>query len=145
LAAEKRRVKKPGRTGRPTFGGSHMQAMTLRFTPELRHLERRCHDKCSSCGKPFQEADTAHAGYSAEGQGIYVGDCCKALLAETAARYYWQPPICETPEGEAVLWRYMDFAKFLALIKDSSIYFARADQLGDPWEGAKGATINSRS
>ena len=36
----------------------------------------------------------------------------------------------------------MDLAKFVALLRDRSIYFARADHLGDPWEGAKGAKSN---
>jgi hypothetical protein len=32
----------------------------------------------------------------------------------------------------------MDFAKFVALLKDRALYFARADRLGDPFEGARG-------
>ena len=119
-----------------------MQPMTQRFTQELRKLERDSHDKCSSCGRSFHEADTAHAGYSINGAPLYVGDCCEAHLAETAARYYWQPRAYEIPEAEAPLWRYMDFSKFVALLKDQALYFARADSLGDRWEGAKGIASN---
>ena len=118
--------------------------MTHRETQELRRLERDSHDKCSQCGRLFREADTAHAGYSSDGNSLYVGDCCKAQLAETAARYYWQARPYVVPDSSTALWRYMDFAKFVALLKDGSIYFARADQLGDPWEGAKGAIPNKR-
>jgi len=32
----------------------------------------------------------------------------------------------------------MDFSKFVALLKDGALYFARADHLGDPFEGARG-------
>src|SRR3712207_6251295 len=32
----------------------------------------------------------------------------------------------------------MDFAKFVALLKDRALYFARADRLGDRFEGARG-------
>jgi hypothetical protein len=119
-----------------------MQTMTHRFTAELRRLERDSHEKCSSCGRPFRHADTAHAGYSSDGGVLFVGDCCKSQVAETAVRYYWMERAYATPEAYATLWRYMDFAKFAALLKDRSIYFARADQLGDPWEGAKGAIPN---
>lgn len=33
------------------------------------------------------------------------------------------------------LWRYMDFPKFLSLLDDSAIFFARADSFEDPYEG----------
>jgi hypothetical protein len=34
------------------------------------------------------------------------------------------------------IWRYMDMAKFLSLITNKSLYFARADNIGDPFEGS---------
>jgi hypothetical protein len=34
------------------------------------------------------------------------------------------------------LWRYMDLSKFLVLLQTSTLYFARADTLGDPFEGS---------
>jgi hypothetical protein len=36
----------------------------------------------------------------------------------------------------------MDLAKFVSLLRDKSVYFARLDHLGDAWEGAKGARKN---
>ena len=39
-------------------------------------------------------------------------------------------------QPEAVLWRYMDFTKFESMLTTQSIYFARADILGDPFEGS---------
>lgn len=46
-------------------------------------------------------------------------------------------PSFRTPADRCVsLWRYMDLAKFLSLLDDSSLFFARADKLGDPFEGA---------
>ena len=42
----------------------------------------------------------------------------------------------EPPEDDAVLWRYMDFTKFVSLLETQSLFFARADKLGDPFEGA---------
>jgi hypothetical protein len=33
------------------------------------------------------------------------------------------------------IWRYMDFTKFSSLINEGSLFFCRADKLGDKWEG----------
>ena len=49
---------------------------------------------------------------------------------------YEEHPDYEAPEDDAVLWRYMDFTKFVSLLETKSLFFARADMLGDPFEGA---------
>lgn len=36
------------------------------------------------------------------------------------------------------LWRYMSISKFLSMIRESNLYFSRADKLGDPFEGSVG-------
>ncbi len=41
-----------------------------------------------------------------------------------------------SPNNNAKIWRYMDFAKFVSLMDKKSLYFARADKLGDPFEGS---------
>ena len=119
-----------------------MQAMTHRFTLELRKLERDSHDACSVCGRHFSDGETSHSGYDAEVRPLFVGDCCASRIQETAARYHWQRRPYEIPPDNSSLWRYMDLAKFVSLLRDRSIYFARADHLGDSWEGAKGAQSN---
>jgi hypothetical protein len=116
-----------------------MQPMTNRFSLELRKLERDSHSACSICGRPFREGETSHSGYDAECKPLYVGDCCASRLFETAARYYWTPRPFEIPPDSASLWRYMDLAKFVSMLRDRCIHFARADQLGDRWEGARGS------
>ncbi|GAB7534189.1 DUF2971 domain-containing protein [Burkholderia sp. 3C] len=41
------------------------------------------------------------------------------------------------------LWRYMDLSKFASMLQSSAVHFARADQLGDPFEGSVGpANVN---
>ena len=40
------------------------------------------------------------------------------------------------PPGDAVLWRYISFTKFVSLLSRNALFFARADKLGDPFEGA---------
>ena len=41
-----------------------------------------------------------------------------------------------SPSDEAVLWRYMDLPKFLSMLEKRALFFARADKLGDPFEGS---------
>ena len=46
-------------------------------------------------------------------------------------------PCFPAPDNRNVkIWRYMDLAKFVSLMHDSALHFARADQLGDPFEGS---------
>ena len=40
-----------------------------------------------------------------------------------------------TPPDETVLWRYMDFYKFIDIIERNALFFVRADKFEDPYEG----------
>lgn len=46
------------------------------------------------------------------------------------------PSFDQPSNTDIKVWRYMDLAKFMSLMQLSKLYFARADRLGDPWEGA---------
>lgn len=41
----------------------------------------------------------------------------------------------ESPKNDDVLWRYMDFEKFVNLLATQSLFFTRADKFEDPYEG----------
>lgn len=48
-----------------------------------------------------------------------------------------QHPVFKQPSDPAIaIWRYMDFTKFVAMLETRSLFFARADKLGDPFEGS---------
>jgi hypothetical protein len=49
---------------------------------------------------------------------------------------YQDHPLLSPPPDDAVLWRYMDFTKFVSLLETSALFFCRPDQLGDPFEGS---------
>ncbi len=40
-----------------------------------------------------------------------------------------------TPEKETIVWRYIDFTKFVDLITSSKLFFCRSDNFKDPFEG----------
>lgn len=46
------------------------------------------------------------------------------------------PSLDHSLPPDTVLWRYMDFPKFVSLLKESALWFSRADLLGDPLEGS---------
>ncbi len=48
-----------------------------------------------------------------------------------------QHPVFKQPaDPGAPIWRYMDFTKFVSMLESKSLYFARSDKLGDPFEGS---------
>jgi len=51
---------------------------------------------------------------------------------------YADYPLLLRPPDEAKLWRYMDIAKFVALLEDKALYFPSVETLNelDPFEGA---------
>lgn len=50
---------------------------------------------------------------------------------------YEAHPVFTQPEDEHVrVWRYMDFTKLVSLLDTRQLFFARADRLGDPFEGS---------
>ena len=40
------------------------------------------------------------------------------------------------PSDETIIWRFMDLAKFVSLLKDRALFMTRADKLEDQFEGA---------
>ncbi len=46
------------------------------------------------------------------------------------------PALDRDVPADAVLWRYMDFPKFVSMLKETALWFSRADLLGDPLEGS---------
>jgi hypothetical protein len=51
--------------------------------------------------------------------------------------YRTHPSFDPPPDPGAPLWRYMDLPRFLALLEDKALFFARADMMGDKFEGAR--------
>ena len=49
---------------------------------------------------------------------------------------YKEHKVFTPPASDAILWRYMDFTKFVSLLEKQALFFARADKLGDPFEGS---------
>jgi hypothetical protein len=42
----------------------------------------------------------------------------------------------DTPADDTIIWRYMDFAKFVAMLEAKALYFSSLLKLNDPYEGS---------
>lgn len=57
----------------------------------------------------------------------------------------------ERPALSDILWRYMDFTKFVSMLVKKGLFFSRLDRLGDEYEGgspnchAKAIVVCSRT
>ncbi len=111
---------------------------TGRFSKELNELRSRSYAHCQSCGSSLPRDIAAYAGYATDGSPLYVGNCCLQKIHELATHVYWWWEADKRVDPNTKLWRYMDLAKFLNLLETESLFFARADKLGDPFEGASG-------
>ncbi|MFA5101884.1 MAG: hypothetical protein WC525_01905 [Candidatus Thermoplasmatota archaeon] len=48
---------------------------------------------------------------------------------------YEQNPEFEEPDDQAIIWRYVDFTKFISYLERKALFFVRSDQLPDQYEG----------
>ncbi|WP_394842273.1 hypothetical protein LZC95_34995 [Pendulispora brunnea] len=46
-----------------------------------------------------------------------------------------RPDMLEALDDDAPIWRFMDFTKYVSMLHRGALFFARADQLPDPFEG----------
>jgi hypothetical protein len=111
---------------------------TGRITQQLRRVMTGRWNRCVTCNTPVLDGRPAFAGYSAAGQPLLVGACCADHLNELATPVYPHTTIDLSVDEDQPVWRYMDFAKFVALLQQKGLYFPRADTLEDRFEGAVG-------
>lgn len=116
--------------------------MTRKTSKRTRRYLSEHHDSCSACDRDFEKGELTHLGRTVSKKLAYVGNCCALILKETIIRHSYEKLSYAIPPNDAVLWRFMDFTKFVSILKNRALYFARADQFEDPFEGAKGLMEN---
>src|SRR4051794_6040329 len=91
---------------------------TGRIIHSLRKLMINQWNTCSLCGQIIPKGRPGFAGYDKHGSPIFVGACCGSQLAELASPTYWgvTHTLNISVEDSRSLWRYMDFAKFTAML-----------------------------
>ncbi len=113
---------------------------TGRINHDLKKLMINQWNTCGVCKRGIPKGRPGFAGYDERQDPIFVGACCEAQLVELASPTYWgvTHTLNIAVKDSQPLWRYMDFAKFVAMLFQNGLYFARADKLEDPFEGAAG-------
>ena len=95
-------------------------------------------NRCVSCNQEIPKGRPAFAGYETGGRSLLVGACCAHQLGELATPVYWTGTLDLSVEDAQSVWRYMDFAKFVAMLQQGGLYFPSVDELEDKFEGAIG-------
>jgi hypothetical protein len=111
----------------------------------MRRFVKERHDSCTICSRAFSPGDRNHLGRDKYRKTQYVGDCCSSKLISTVIRHIHQPRAYQIPNNDAILWRFLDFTKFVSMLKERTLFFTRADQFADPFEGAKGLLKNKHT
>jgi hypothetical protein len=95
-------------------------------------------NRCTTCGFQGENNRPLFAGYDKTGEAALTHARCSDVLMELATPLYWtdQPDI-SVPDAQMV-WRYMDFAKFASMLQQRGLYFPKAAELEDKFEGAAG-------
>jgi hypothetical protein len=56
---------------------------------------------------------------------------------------YSYHPMFTCPSATDRIWRYIDFSKFVDLVRERALFFARADRMSDPQEGVASPFVES--
>lgn len=105
---------------------------------EIKNFIKEHYDNCSICNRAYIENEDIFLGYNYFNQLICIGKCCTDQLKDVIGNVHYIKRPYTIPENSSILWRYMDYDKFISLICNRALYFSRPDKFLDPFEGAKG-------
>lgn len=99
-------------------------------------------NQCTLCGKEFSNGEETFIGHLDSGELAHTCKECSSNMSDARLYSISGNNHRTIPRPSAKLWRYMDLAKFLSLLDESSLYFTRIDHFYDPYEGALGVLEN---
>lgn len=110
------------------------------FSEEIRAFQiySLYYGRCIHCGRELAQGDKAYVGYLSDGKMAVVCEACKDQLAHDIKHYVYHPKEVSVPKKDTLLWRYQDFPKFVSLLDSGTLFFTRADNFEDTFEGARG-------
>lgn len=102
------------------------------------------HDFCTECDYKFIDHDDEICviGFNKENELVNCCLRCEGNVINEVHRTSFYERKYETPRANSVLWRYMDFSKYVSLLSTSSLFFAGAGTFDDSLEGAQGIKSN---
>ncbi|MBW6423190.1 hypothetical protein KX729_17165 [Rhizobium sp. XQZ8] len=111
---------------------------TGHITHSLRRVMTQQWNRCCVCGKAVTHNRPAFAGYDTSGIPLLVGAECADRLSELATPVYWTGKLDLSVPDRQFVWRYMDFGKFVTMLKQRGLFVPAADTFEDRFEGAIG-------
>lgn len=102
-------------------------------------------NQCTLCGKEFSNGEETFMGHLDDGALAHTCKECSSNMSDARLYSISGHNHRTIPRPSAKLWRYMDLAKFLSLLDESSLYFTRIDHFNDPYEGALGVASNEEA
>ena len=87
-------------------------------------FQKEHHDSCTICGTPFHDTEMIAMGYDRSGCIQMVCPNCTSQI-EPKFKTMYKPLSYRIPQPDDILWRFMDLAKFISLLKEKSLYLTR--------------------
>lgn len=110
-----------------------------------RDMRKEDMNKCIYCGTDFLENEPVKVVNPTGKAFCLVHEKCFCTYIsekETNRSERKKPLAASKLEESDKLWRYMDLAKFVSMLIDSSLYFSAPEAFDDIYEGANGASKN---
>ena len=116
-----------------------IQPSTL-FSEDIRayQLHALNYGRCPICSRGLGQGENVYTGILADGTFAVACEGCKDKLERVLKRFVYHPKEYSIPEKDVLLWRYQDFPKFVSLLDSGGLFFTRADNFEDSFEGARG-------
>ncbi len=116
-----------------------LQPSTL-FSEDIRAYQVHAlnYGKCPLCSRDLSQGDKVYAGSLTNGTTTVACEACKRHLEQIKKSYVYHPKEYVVPKQDTLLWRYQDFPKFVSLLDSGELFFTRADNFEDEFEGARG-------
>lgn len=116
-----------------------LQPSTL-FTDDIRAFQVHAlnYGRCPSCDRGLAQGEKVYVGTLVDGIMTVACESCKKQLSTVSRSMVFHPKEFKVPNQDTVLWRYQDFPKFVSLLDSKELFFTRADNFEDAFEGARG-------
>lgn len=94
--------------------------------------------RCPLCERGLAQGEKVSVGTLADGSMTVACEGCKSHMSNVLRSMVFHPKEYDVPKKDTVLWRYQDFPKFVSLLDSGELFFTRADNFEDAFEGARG-------
>lgn len=100
---------------------------------------------CPICDRGLSQGESIYVGTKADGTMTVACERCKDNLTRIIKRFVYHPKGYQVPKAETILWRYVDFPKFVSMLDSGELFFTRADMFEDKFEGARGFNFHKEA